>query len=109
MAVELHFASGLRAQLINIWHNMVQRPSNRRLEIFCDNAFIASDADMSGDVIHQFGDGPEQVMPEHEVAALLHRGAGRRAGRAARLLRVSYLVQDLAFVEALLAGRQPDA
>jgi predicted dehydrogenase len=107
MAVELHFASGLRAQLITIWHNMVQRPSNRRLEIFCDNAFLASEADMSGDVIQQFGDGPQQVMPEHEV---LRRFIAVQADVPDALrdcYGVSYLVQDLAFVEALLAGRSP--
>jgi len=107
MAVELHFASGLRAQLINIWHNMVQRPSNRRLEIFCDNAFIASDADMSGDVIHQFGDGPEQVMPEHEVLRRFIAAQTDVPDALRDCYGVSYLVQDLAFVEALLAGRSP--
>ena len=107
MAVELHFASGLRAQLINVWHNMVQRPSNRRLEIFCDNAFIASEADMCGDVIHQFGDGPEHRMLTDEV---LHRFVNSQPDVPDTLrdcYGVSYLVQDLAFVEALLGGRQP--
>ena len=107
MAVELQFAGGLRAQLINVWHNMVQRPSNRRLEIFCDNAFIASEADMNGDVIYQLGDGPEQVLPAAEV---LQRFVAAQA-EVPEALRdcygISYLVQDLAFVEALLAARSP--
>ena len=108
MAVELEFADGLRAQLVNVWHNMVQRPSNRRLEIFCDNAFIASDADMSGDVIHQFGDGPEQMHAGSTrccVASSRCRQTCRT--RCAIATASSYLVQDLAFVEALLAGRSP--
>ena len=107
MAVELQFASGLRAQLINVWHNMVQRPSNRRLEIFCDHAFIASEADMSGDVIYQFGDGPEQVLPASDV---LQRFVAAQAAVPEALrdcYGISYLVQDLAFVEALLAARGP--
>jgi predicted dehydrogenase len=107
MAVELEFGSGLRAQLINVWHNMVQRPSNRRLEIFCDNAFVASEADMSGDLIHQLGDGPEERMRADEVlrrfvASQLHVPDALRA-----CYGVSYLVQDLAFVEALLGDRHP--
>jgi len=107
MAVEMEFVGGVRAQLINVWHNMVQRPSNRRLEIFCDNAFIASDADMSGDITYQFGDGSEQIMRADEV---LRRFAAMHAQVPDGLrdyFGVSYLVQDLAFVEALLADRAP--
>ena len=107
MAVELLFASGLRAQLLNVWHNMVQRPSNRRLEIFCDNAFVASEADMSGDVLYQLGDGPEQRLGADEV---LRRFVAAQADVPDTLrdcYGVSYLVQDLAFVEALLAAREP--
>jgi len=107
MAVEIEFASGLRAQLVNIWHNMVERPSNRRLEIFCENAFIASEHDMYGDVVHQLGDGPAQMMPADDVLRRFmdlqpHIVEGLRSWYG-----VPYLVQDLAFVEALLADHVP--
>ncbi len=105
MAVELEFVSGLRGQLVNVWHNMVQRPSNRRLEIFCDNAFIASEADMSGDITYQFADGPERLLPASEV---LRRFVSMQANVPEGLddcYGVSYLVQDLAFVDALLTDR----
>jgi predicted dehydrogenase len=107
MAVELRFVSGLRAQLINVWHNMIQRHSNRRLEIFCDNAFIASEADMSGGVVYQYGDGPEQVLTAAEV---LRRFLAQHTNVPESLrdfYSASYLVQDLAFIEALLADRTP--
>jgi UDP-N-acetyl-2-amino-2-deoxyglucuronate dehydrogenase len=107
MAVELEFGGGLRAQLVNVWHNMVQRPSNRRLEIFCENAFIASEADMSGDVTYQFGDEPERVLPAAEV---LRRFVAMQPGVSdglRELYGVAYLVQDLAFVDSLLAERAP--
>lgn len=107
MAVELEFAHGLRAQLVNVWHNMVQRPSNRRLEVFCDNAFIASEADMCGDVFYQFGDEPEQVMPAAEVLRRFVAMQATVADSLRDLYGVSYLVQDLAFVESLLADRAP--
>src|SRR6185503_16069390 len=35
VGVELEFENGLRAQLLNLWHDVTQRHSNRRLEIFC--------------------------------------------------------------------------
>jgi predicted dehydrogenase len=107
VAVELEFASGLQGQLINVWHNMVQRPSNRRLEIFCANAFVASDADMSGDVTYQFADGPEQLMPTDEVLRRFVAAQTQVPDALRDCYGVSYLVQDLAFVDALLSGRGP--
>lgn len=105
MAVELEFASGLRAQLINVWHNMVQRASNRRLEIFCANAFVASEADMSGDIVHQLGDGPEDLMLANEVLRRFVASQAHVPDALRDCYGVSYLVQDLAFVEALLGDR----
>ncbi len=107
MAVDLEFAGGLRAQLINVWHNMVQRPSNRRLEIFCDSAFLASEADMSGEVIYQFGDGPEQRLSEAEVLQRFVMAQADVPEALRDCYGISYLVQDFAFVEALLADRRP--
>jgi predicted dehydrogenase len=107
MAVELLFAGGLRAQLVNVWHNMLQRPSNRRLEIFCEHAFIASDHDMIGEIIRQRGDGAEEVVAAGDVM-------GRFVALQQNVLEVlrewhgvAYLVQDLAFVRALLDDRAP--
>jgi predicted dehydrogenase len=105
MAVEVEFADGLRAQLMNVWHNMVQRPSNRRLEVFCENALVASEADMHGEIIHQVGDEPEQALSRDEV---LRRFVAAQP-HIPEVLReyggTAYLIQDLAFVEALLAHR----
>jgi predicted dehydrogenase len=107
MAAELQFTSGLRAQLVNVWHDMVQRPSNRRLEIFCDTAFVASEADMSGEVVYQFGDGPESRLSEAEVQQRFLALRPQMPEALRDCCGVSYLVQDLAFVEALLADRAP--
>ena len=107
MAVELQFAGGLRAQLVNVWHDMPQRPSNRRLEIFCERAFVASDHDMYGEITCQYGDGCEEILPAQEV---LRRYLAIRANIPERLHEwcgAAYLVQDLAFVQALLSDRDP--
>jgi UDP-N-acetyl-2-amino-2-deoxyglucuronate dehydrogenase len=107
MAVELEFASGLRAQLVNIWHNMVQRPSNRRLEIFCENAFLASDYDMAGEIVYQFGDEAEQLMAASEVIQRYVMMQDHIPNPLRDLYGVAYLAQDLAFVRALLEERAP--
>jgi predicted dehydrogenase len=107
VAVELEFASGLRAQLVNLWHNITQRASNRRLEIFCENGFLASDHDMAGPVIHQLADGDEEIIPADVVLRSYLESIGRHEHPLANWFGISYMLQDLSFVEALLADRAP--
>jgi len=107
MAVELRFVSGVRAQLVNVWHDMLQRHSNRRLEIFCERAFVASNHDMYGEITCQYGDAPEEIIPAAEV---VRRYVATQASVPEKLREwcgAAYLVQDLAFVQALLSGREP--
>jgi predicted dehydrogenase len=107
VAVELELAGGLRAQLVNVWHDMLQRPSNRRLEIFCRRGFFASDHDMLGDIAVQLGDAEERRLSAGEVLARFETLLGRSDARFRDWYAVPYLLQDLAFVEALLADRDP--
>lgn len=108
MAIELEHAGGLRAQLVNLWHAMIQRPSNRRLEIFCENAFLASEADMGGEIQYQFGDGELQWMREEEVLERFSELQPSVPGPLRPFLRVPYLLEDLAFLQSLLQGRPAD-
>ena len=107
VAAEIEFQGGLRAQLINVWHDILQRHSNRRLEIFCERGFFASEHDMAGEVIFQRGDDVQKLISPEEVNQrfLAERGATEHPLR--EWFSAPYLVQDLAFVEALLAGRAP--
>jgi predicted dehydrogenase len=107
IAVEIEFASGLRAQLVNVWHDMVQRSSNRRLEIFCPRAFFASEHDMFGDIVIQRGDAAETRMRSAEVLERFAALLGRRDDSFRDFYAMPYFVQDLAFVEALLENRDP--
>ena len=107
VAADLAFASGLRGQLLNVWHDMAGRPSNRRLEVFCRRAFVASDHDMFGEVEWQRGDDPLERLSADDV---VRRHAGTLARRDHTFERWSglpYFVQVLAFVEALLEERAP--
>jgi len=108
VAVEIEFADGMRAQLVNIWHDMVQRPSERRLEIFCERAFIASEHDMSGTLTLQQGDGAAEILDSDEILRRFVALHGAEQHPLRSWFPVAYLVQDLAFVEALLADRDPD-
>jgi len=107
LAVELLFESGLRAQLVNVWHDMVQRPSNRRLEVFYQRGFFSTEEDFLGPIVLQRGDGPLETLSETEV---LHRFLQIRPAPNPALepfFRIAYLVQDLAFLQALWDGRPP--
>ena len=107
MAIELEFASGLRAQLVNLWHDMAARASNRRLEIFCQRGFIASEHDMLGDVTLQLGDGDITPLGAAEVLARFETLLGRPDTTFRDWYGIPYLLQDLQFVEALLEDRDP--
>jgi predicted dehydrogenase len=107
VAVEMEFESGLRAQLVNLWHDILQRNSNRRLEIFCQRGFIASNHDMSGTVTFQLGDGEEQRLSEIEVTRRFAGSHPQLPDLLQPFTGIAYLMQDLAFVRALLAGSAP--
>ncbi|GBD24810.1 scyllo-inositol 2-dehydrogenase (NAD(+)) [bacterium HR30] len=107
VAVELRFAGGLQAQLVNVWHDMVQRPSNRRLEIFGRRGFVASDADFLGPIQCQIGDGPETEIAAAEVLERFRRVVPVEPAPLSELAGVAYLVQDLRFLESLWQGRTP--
>ncbi|GIW45014.1 MAG: putative oxidoreductase YrbE [Candidatus Binatia bacterium] len=107
VAVELWFPNGLQAQLVNVWHDMVQRPSNRRLEIFCRRGFLASDADFLGPLQWQLGDGPETTMPDTEVLQRFCSIAAVEPPALKEFAGVAYLMQDLAFLTALWTKTRP--
>jgi predicted dehydrogenase len=64
---QLRFSSGVVASLTSIWHDVLERASNRRIEIFCERLFIAVEGDLVGPVRFQFTGEPEQIL---EGAAL---------------------------------------
>lgn len=107
VAVEAVFASGLRAQLVTIWHDMLQRPSNRRLEVFCRRGFLATEADMRGEILVQRGDQAAEPLPWPAIHERFTALLGRADHAFADWYGVPYLLQDLSFVEALLGERDP--
>jgi predicted dehydrogenase len=65
---QLEFESGALASLVSVWHDVLERPSNRRIEIFCERLFVAVEGDLVGPVRFQFTGEAEQVL---ERGALL--------------------------------------
>ncbi len=49
-AVLVSFESGVQATLQSVWHNVERRASERRLEIFCEQTWLRSTGDFSGEI-----------------------------------------------------------
>jgi predicted dehydrogenase len=58
----LDFASGAVASLTSVWHDVLERQSNRRIEIFCERLFVAIEGDLIGPVRFQFTGEAEQCL-----------------------------------------------
>ncbi|MBS1839023.1 MAG: Gfo/Idh/MocA family oxidoreductase [Actinobacteria bacterium] len=59
------FRSGATGSLASVWHDVLARPSQRRMEVFCERATITLDADDVGPVRRQTSDG-EEVVGGHQ-------------------------------------------
>jgi UDP-N-acetyl-2-amino-2-deoxyglucuronate dehydrogenase len=104
-ATEFEFDDGFNAQLTSVWHRMIGRPSNRRLEVFCENLFVASDQDAAGPIIVQRGAGArEEVISEREVMHRFGEILLRERPYLAAMkdyFAIPYALEDASFVAAL--------
>ena len=50
----LDFASGAIATLTSVWHDQLERPSQRRVEVFCERLHAVLEGDVSGPVRWRF-------------------------------------------------------
>jgi predicted dehydrogenase len=111
-ATEFEFASGFHGQLTSVWHRMIGRPSNRRLEVFAENLFAASDFDTLGPIIFQRGSGAkEETISESEVMDRFAEKILRERPYLAPIkdyFAIPYAIEDAIFVAALKGVCEPD-
>ena len=87
------FAGGATASLTSVWHDLLERPSLRRVEVLCERGFFVLEGDVFGPVRWTRPDGDEgSVEGDELVAALSAVGVPLRN-------------PDGAFVEAVAAAR----
>ncbi len=60
-AVRFGFGSGATATLTSVWHQVLTRPSTRRLELFCEDAMLWTEDDYLGPVQVETSAGVEAV------------------------------------------------
>jgi predicted dehydrogenase len=111
-ATEFEFAGGFHGQLTSIWHRMIARASNRRLEVFSENLFAASDFDTLGPIIFQRGAAPkEESIDASEVMARFTEKILRERPYLAPIkdyFAIPYAIEDAIFVAALKGVCKPD-
>jgi predicted dehydrogenase len=88
----LAFESGTLGTLTSVWHDVLDRPSLRRVEVFCENSYAVLEGDVFGPVRWT---GPDDEQGDLEGDALVDDLKGRGVG-----LRNP----DGAFIEAVQRG-----
>lgn len=74
-SAQIAFAGGALGTLTSVWHDVLSRPSLRRVEIFCGSRWIAIEDDWFGPVTWQDPGGPAITVTGHELlAACAERG-----------------------------------
>ncbi|HEX8803776.1 MAG TPA: Gfo/Idh/MocA family oxidoreductase [Acidimicrobiales bacterium] len=92
VAVTVGFASGAVGSLVSVWHDMLDRPNQRRLEVVSESGWVCLDNDWHGPVRWtRPGEEPRVLEGEALVAEVARRG-------------LPYGNADGAFVEAVAAG-----
>ncbi len=111
-ATGMEFAGGFHGQLTSIWHRMIARASNRRLEVFAENLFAASDADTLGPIVFQraFGANEETIAADVVMARFTQKILRERPYLAPikDWLAIPYAAEDATFVAALKGACEPD-
>lgn len=95
----LSYAGGVHASLQSVWHQVLSRPSSRRLEIFCERALLWTDDDYLGP-LHLLTTEGEQTIESSPPSWF----EGRLATRLSASL---YAVQARAFLDAVQSGARP--
>ena len=70
----LRFSSGASGTLTSVWHDVMSRPSQRRIEVFCERATVTLEGDVSGPIRRQTDDGELVLEGDALTAWLAERG-----------------------------------
>jgi predicted dehydrogenase len=64
----LDFADGAVASLTSIWHDLLDRPSQRHIEIFCENLYLHLDGEATSPLTWQFTGEPVRTLAADALA-----------------------------------------
>jgi len=100
----LSHVSGAASSLVSVWHEIMSRPSTRRLEVFCERGYVWLDDEQAGPVHVERGDGADVIETTGEEDRFLARLGIPTAWRGPLRL---YLAADGDFLASVASGRPP--
>lgn len=101
----LDFAGGAQADLVSVWHNVLGRPSTRRIEVFMENAVFSTDHEFLGPITMQAHAKTREVIPEDDIRERYLTAVGMRESDYADGLAYSF--EDYFFLKSVLSGQRP--
>ncbi len=102
----LAFESGARAELVSVWHNVLGRPSQRRLELFFENGLFHLEHDFFGPLQLQTHQNPPQTIDEEEVRHRYLQLVGLNDPVYEEALS-RHTLEDYFFLTSVAEGRDP--
>jgi UDP-N-acetyl-2-amino-2-deoxyglucuronate dehydrogenase len=105
-SAHLEFECGCVGHLLSTWHNILQRESNRYMELFFENGHISSAEDFIGPISYQAGDGEMETLPSDEVLRRYLEQVGLNRPEY-NCLHSMQAMEDYHFLKALVSGAQP--
>lgn len=97
------FESGAQADLVSVWHNVLGRPSTRRIEVFMENAVFSIDHDFLGPISMQTHANPRETISEDEVRERYLRMVGMDHEPESEALKYSF--EDYFFLKSIIDGK----
>jgi UDP-N-acetyl-2-amino-2-deoxyglucuronate dehydrogenase len=104
MSVQLTHASGAVTSLVTLWHEVLARPSTRRLEVFCRDAVLWLEEDQTGPLHVERSEDQATLGPPPEFTALAD---SLPVPPDWQVPLAVYASADLAFLDSLRSGRAP--
>ncbi len=101
--VTFQHAGGQQTTLSSVWHDIDARPSTRRLEVFFEGGWLATESDFIGPIRWQPRRGPEVELSADEVFDRYVAIAGLTEEEA-RLARLG-MYEDTSFLRCVRDGR----
>ena len=106
--VLIEFESGMTATLISVWHDVLHRHSNRRVEVFCEKAYYAVEAEFFGSVDYMLGDRPLKTLSDKEVLELSLEARGITDPVEKKFAALYGVLPDYHFCRAVLDGKKAE-
>ncbi|MBI2913005.1 MAG: Gfo/Idh/MocA family oxidoreductase [Chloroflexi bacterium] len=102
----IEFQDGGQAELVSVWHNVIGRPSTRRLELFFENGAFFVDDDFLGPIHFQAHGKPAETISEDEVRRRYLQQIGLAEPAFEDALR-RFSLEDYFFLSAVAQGKDP--